>query len=81
MPRNTLNDLNNHLFEQIERLNDDDLSPEELDKEIKRAKAIKGIASNIISNAALALEAEKFTTEYARRDIRLPEVLGNKKSD
>ena len=33
--KNTLADLNNHLFEQMERLNDDDLNNEELDKEIK----------------------------------------------
>ena len=33
--KNTLSDLNNYLFEAIERINDDDLSDEELDKEIK----------------------------------------------
>lgn len=34
--KNTLSDLNNYLFEAIERINDDELSMEELDKEIKR---------------------------------------------
>lgn len=41
--RNKLTDLNNHLFEQLERLNDDELSEEELEKEIKRSKAMEGI--------------------------------------
>ena len=39
--KNTLSDLNNYLFEAIERINDDDLSDEELDKEIKRSELLK----------------------------------------
>lgn len=75
--RNKLTDLNNHMFEQLERLNDDDLSSEELDKEIKRAKAMSGIASNIISNAALALEAQQYLDEYSGR-ANIPEMIGVK---
>lgn len=74
MTRNKLTDLNNHMFEQLERLNDDDLSYEELDKEIKRAKAMSGIASNIISNAALALEAQQYLDEYSGR-ANVPEMI------
>ena len=62
--KNTLADLNNHLFEQMERLNDDDLNNEELDKEIKRAKAMTDVSSQIIENAALGLSAEKLRAEY-----------------
>lgn len=36
--KNTLSDLNNYLFESIERLNDDSLSEEALEKEIKRSE-------------------------------------------
>lgn len=74
MTRNKLTDLNNHMFEQLERLNDDDLSYEELDKEIKRAKAMSGIASNIISNAALALEAQQYLDGYSGR-ANVPEMI------
>lgn len=75
--KNTLTDLNNHLFEQLERLNDDDLSDVELEKEIKRAKAMEGIATNIISNAKLALDAQEFVAEYGitREKAKLPEML------
>lgn len=72
--KNKLNDLNNHLFEQMERLNDEDLSPEELDREIKRAKAMSSIASNIVSNAALALEAQQYIDEYSGH-VRVPDMI------
>ena len=35
MVRNTLMDLNNHLFEQMERLNDDGLTDESLKREMQ----------------------------------------------
>ena len=64
MPRNTLNDLNNHLFMQLERLNDEDLKEEDLQKEISRAKAVSNIAAQIINNGQLALNAQKFAMDY-----------------
>ena len=48
---NNLNSLNNLLFEQIERINDDSLSPQELDEAIAKANAINNIASTIVKNA------------------------------
>ena len=36
--KNKLSDLNNHLFEAMERLNNEDLTDEELEKEINEAK-------------------------------------------
>lgn len=56
--KNTLADLNNYLFESIERLNDDELSSEELDKEIKRSEAVQKVAKTIIDNGSLALQAK-----------------------
>lgn len=38
--KNTLTDLNNHLFEQMERLNDDGLDDAQLDKELRRAEGM-----------------------------------------
>lgn len=49
--KNTLTDLNNYLFEALERINDDDLDEEGLDKEIKRAEATTKVATTIINNA------------------------------
>ena len=56
--KNKLTDLNNHLFEQLERLNDDDLKGDALAEEINRSKAITGVAAQIIGNAKLALDAQ-----------------------
>ncbi len=61
MANNTLLDLNNHLFLQLEKLGDDDLTPEQLQIEINRSKAINGVAKNIVDNAKTALEAAKFS--------------------
>lgn len=62
--RNTLTDLNNHLFMQIERLNDEDIQGEKLQEEIARAKAISNIAAQIVNNGALVLDAQRFMHEY-----------------
>lgn len=62
--KNTLNDLNNHLFAQLERLGDEDIKGEQLQEEIARAKAISDIATQIISNGTLVLKAETFRQEY-----------------
>ena len=62
--KNTLTDLNNYLFESLERIMDDNLSEEELDKEIKRSEAVTSVAKTIISNGDLALRAMRHAEEY-----------------
>lgn len=62
--KNTLEDLNNHLFEQLERLNDDDLAQEDLEKELRRAEGMTNIAEQIIRNGELQYKAAKTMAEY-----------------
>ena len=68
MTKNTLSDLNNHLFAQLERLSDENINDEELNKEIERSKAINVIAKNIIDNAKTSLEGAKFNYENLPRN-------------
>ena len=62
--KNKLSDLNNHLFEELERLNDDELTGDALQEERERAKAMANIAQTIINNGEPALKAQKHFDEY-----------------
>lgn len=57
--KNRLSDLNNHLFAQLERLSEEDLTPEQIGHEAKRSEAMVSVADQIIRNAALQLQAAK----------------------
>lgn len=74
--RNRLSDLNNHLFAEIERLGDEDLTGEGLAEEIRRAKALTGVATQVVANASLMLEARRFIDGAAEQRPSLPEVIG-----
>lgn len=72
--KNKLLDLNNHLFAQLERLSDENTKGEDLKEEIFRARAVTGIAKEIISNAQLALDAQVAMREQGL--VTLPKMLG-----
>lgn len=63
--KTSLNDLNNYLFEQLERLNDDETLSEEdnFEKEMKRTKALTEVAKTIIDNANTVIDAQKVALE------------------
>lgn len=62
--KNTLTDLNNYLFEQLERLNDDDLTGEQLDRELQKTDRIVKISEKIIENGELAFKTMKHLDEF-----------------
>jgi hypothetical protein len=78
--KNGLIDLNNHLFAQLERLSEEGLKDEKLSDEIKRGKAISDLGKVVVENAKLALDAERFKSEFGSRPTpEMPEMLVNKK--
>ena len=62
--KNKLRDLNDHLFAQIERLGEENLTEEQINKEAGRAEAMVKVADKIIANGNLALQASKHAAEY-----------------
>ena len=72
--KNKLVDLNNHLFEELERLNDEGLKGEALQEERERAKSMANIAQTIINNGELALKAAKHYEEYGKAE-NIPSML------
>lgn len=71
--KNTLGDLNNYLFEALERITDDSLTPAELETEMKRSEAVANVAEKIIHNGELAFKAIKHADEW---DKKVPALLG-----
>lgn len=68
MTKNKLSDLQNLLFAELERLDDEELTDEEVQKEARRASAVKGVAEEIIKVNQLVLEASKTALEYGLQD-------------
>lgn len=73
--RDTLGDLTDHLFAELERLGDEELTPEQLDAEIRRAKAVSEVAQAVISNANTVLRAAMFQDGRMDANGRLPRML------
>ena len=72
--KNTLTDLNNHLFAQMERLSEESLNHEQLAFEAERSKSLTIIARTIVDNARLVLDAQTRINDIPERK-ELPAIL------
>lgn len=79
--KNKLTDLNDHLFAQLERLGDEALTPESLERETQRTNAIIGVSEQIINNAQVALNAAELVAKHGcgNWENMLPNVEGKPK--
>jgi hypothetical protein len=71
--KNKLTDLNDILFAQLERLTNEDLSPEALEAELQRTQSVVQVADRIVDNARLQLDGAKFVASTS--GAKLPATL------
>lgn len=79
--KNDLQSLNNYLFEELERLNDDEylMNEDMLEKELKRSKAITQVSNQIVQNAKVVLDAKKHCDQFGDKLDNFYKLDDNKK--
>lgn len=78
--KNSLCDLNNHLFVVLERLLDDDVCHDEesTNKEINKARIVCDVSKVIVENAKVQLDALKYRENFNIDNARMPDLLMEK---
>ncbi len=80
--KNKMSDLNNHLFAQLERLAVKNMTPEQIESEVKRTDAIVSLADQVSRNADLQLKAAKLYAEHGAAVLpHLPQIGNDKGSE
>ena len=76
--KNKLTDLNNLLFEQMERLLDDEVchDKDSIQAEVQKAGAMGKLANQIVDIGRLQLEAARFAETNGVMKKELPLLLG-----
>lgn len=63
MAKNKLSDVNDYLFAQLERFDDENLTGDALKLEIEKSRQIVAVSSQIIKNAKVLLDAVKVAND------------------
>lgn len=66
--KNKFSNLNDHLFAQLERLSDEDLTAEQIEQEAKRGAAMVAVAEQIVRNASVQLRVAELAHEMGAED-------------
>jgi len=74
--KNKLTDLNNHLFAQLERLSEEDLTPEQIEQECQRADAIVAVSDQILQGANTQLKAATLIANHGDRFAKMLPAIG-----
>lgn len=77
--KNKLTDLNDHLFAQLERLSDEELTAEEIATEVTRTDAMVKVSEQIISNATIVLRGAELVAEHGGKgtfEHMMPMIAG-----
>ncbi|PIE15905.1 MAG: hypothetical protein CSA68_04710 [Rhodobacterales bacterium] len=75
--KNKLSDLNNHLFAQLERLSDENLDADAIEREVKRADAIVELSDQVLGVANTGLKAAQLFAQHGEAVLpHLPQIGG-----
>ena len=72
----TLAELNRHLFAALDRLDIENLSPDQLEAEVARAGAIVEVADRITENTKVTLAAAKLYAEHGDKILKHLPMIG-----
>ena len=72
----TLAELNKHLFAALDRLDVENLTPEQIEAEVSRAGAIVDVADRITENAKVQLQAAKLFAEHGDKILPTLPMIG-----
>lgn len=73
--KNKLSDLNDILFAQLERLTDDELTPDQIAQELQRTQAVVQVADRIVDTAQLQLDGARFVAQNSGAAKALPATM------
>lgn len=76
MAKNKIEDLRDILFCQLERLNDETFSEEQIKQEVEKAKAIESVAKQVIEIEKLAVDKTSMLLKAVGDGIITPLELG-----
>ena len=65
--KNKIADLNDHLFAQLERLAEEDISAMNLEREVTRTEAMIRVSDQILKSANTVLHALRIKAEHGNR--------------
>ncbi len=71
--KDSTEELNTLLFEQLRAIKS--ATGDDLDVEIKRGKAMTGVAEQIVNNAKIGLEGRKYLADTGLMNANLPNYL------
>ena len=78
--KNNLADLNNHLFEMLENLSDDGMDEEAFEKNLKKARSMCAVSSQILKVANVQIQAIKTMENCGLVNNEMPSLLAIKDS-
>lgn len=74
-----LAELNRHLFAALDRLDPENMTPEQIATEVARAGAIVDLADRITENAKVQLQAARLFADHGDKIVAHLPMIGNSK--